>query len=314
MLRKSALATGCSFWWKFPKSRDLPPDDPRLLCMCGASKPSRAHLVWQCSHTAHLRAQWRLPTTRLEERLFGIAVEECPAPANLAPFDDEQLITALIQDAAASDGSIVVATDGASLDHIGAWSIVVPRCSLDFAHGLHNEDQGAYQAEIWAIVRVLQAALRAATSGTLISTLLVVTDCTSAISAFVCGAGAAKRLARFCRHLTLQCEACGMVLTFQWIPSHNKVVRSWTNLCEFPEEVLRRWNALADVAAKQHLGQLCSSSPRASWARARREAFEWELQTVSMVARLEALDGGQARPGGTRNAQLRIAHWVDGNI
>ena len=80
-LRHAALATGCSFWWKYPtECNQMQDDDPRVRCLCGRLRPSRAHLVWQCPRTTQWRPQVPPPCNRAKERLFAKPLKECPAP------------------------------------------------------------------------------------------------------------------------------------------------------------------------------------------------------------------------------------------
>ena len=64
----------------------------RWQCLCGRLRPSRAHLLWNCDKTVHLRTGLRLPRDRCEERLLLHGVpEQPPAPAPLDPgglYDD----------------------------------------------------------------------------------------------------------------------------------------------------------------------------------------------------------------------------------
>ena len=58
---------------------EFPKDHARWLCLCGLSRPSRAHLLWCCPRTEHLRATLRLSRDRCEERLLLQGVLEQPS-------------------------------------------------------------------------------------------------------------------------------------------------------------------------------------------------------------------------------------------
>ena len=85
-------------------------------------KPSRAHLLWACESTEHLRAGLRPPRDRCEECLLLQGVpEQPPAPVAVDPaefFDDlVQALQVQMQEAAA----IYLETDGSELMEIGSF-------------------------------------------------------------------------------------------------------------------------------------------------------------------------------------------------
>ena len=287
LLRKAALATGGSFWGKFPFFKEFAENDPRHKCLCGADQPSRAHLLWSCPQTASFREGWRLPVSRLEERLFGVVVPERPPPPVVFPFDHSLLADALINDAASFQGQIIAATDGASVDQVAAWSIVVPRTSHSFSGGIASEDQGPYRAEIMAIVTLLQALLLGLQRGASFSNLLIIADCTSAIEAFH-GRGSARRLVDWCSDLLHQVHQFGVVVSFQWVPSHGKRKLGWSPSCGLDEQLLRDFNEWADKVARAKAMALLNDSARATYASERRCALDWEYRTVSLAALVAA--------------------------
>ena len=88
-LRNSALATGCSVWAKAAK-QGVPVEDI-ALCRCGQRLPSRPHLLWWCSSTAHLRPRCALPTNRAEERMLCKVVPELPLAPCVVGEDEGDL-------------------------------------------------------------------------------------------------------------------------------------------------------------------------------------------------------------------------------
>eukprot|EP00435_Cladocopium_sp_Y103_P035570 s919_g9.t1 len=287
-LKRAAMASGCSFWWKYPRCKEFSDNDPRLLCACGQPQPSRPHLVWTCPQFAGLQHR-PLPTHRIEERLFARVVPETP-PAPCVTGRKEMLtaITAAFASMFAISSFGVVATDGSAMDSVAAWSIHIPCLSTGFALGLHGEDQTSFRAEVEAIHVVFLCLCRLWDEGfQQQGTLVVVTDCTAAISMIHSVHGVAPLLSRKLRSMLQLCERRGVHIIFQWVPSHGRHVAKWSPR-HFSEEELRKWNEIADRLARDAASQQLQGSARQVCAEARRRAYQWEMGTLQAVERIAA--------------------------
>ena len=285
--KRAALASGCSFWWKHPHCKEFSENDPRLLCACG-QEPSRPHLVWNCLQFAGLQHR-PLPTHCIEERLFAQVVPETP-PAPRVHGRTEMLtaITAAFASMFAISPFGVVATDGSAMDSVAAWSVHIPCLDTGFALRLHGEDQTSFRAEVEAFDVVLLCLCRLWDEGFQQQvTLVIVTDCTAAISMIHSVHGVSPLLSRKLRSLQQLCERRGVQIIFQWVPSHGRHVASWKPL-HFSEMELRTWNEIADQLARDAASQQLQGSAPHLCAEARRRAYRWEMGTLQAVARIAA--------------------------
>ena len=286
-LHHAALATGCSIWWKFPQQRTFPEDDPRLLCKCGAAKPSCPHLVWNCPETAHLRPL-HSPVDRVEERLFAKVLRERPKPPQVPAYDSVfSDISLAVESSLQTSNQLVVATDGSAESQVASWSIVLPQVDRTFAGGVSGEDQSAYRAEVCAMhILLLVLVWMLDHDKSLPTQILFVSDCLSAISMVQFGQGAACLLAREIHALRSTCFSNGLSLAWQWVPSHGRIVPSWRPDCGFGEMQLRAWNDLADRKAKAQLRILLQTSPRVAWNVTYKLAVAWETDVIFAVSRI----------------------------
>ena len=151
-LRNSALATGCSVWAKAAK-QGVPVEDI-ALCRCGQRLPSRPHLLWWCSSTAHLRPRCALPTNRAEERMLCKVVPELPlAPCVVGEDEVLENLAAELERQWGTQAVVYVGTDGSCVQDVAAWSVAVQDGPV-FSSGVVGEDQAPYRAEVEGIRRL----------------------------------------------------------------------------------------------------------------------------------------------------------------
>jgi len=180
----------------------------------------------------------------------------------------------------------VVATDGSAMDSVAAWTVHIPCLDTGFALGLHGEDQTSFRAEVEAFHVVLLCLCRLWDEGFQQQvTLVIVTDCTAAISMIHSVHGVSPLLSRKLRSLLQLCERRGVQIIFQWVPSHGRHVASWKPL-HFSEMEPRPWNEIADQLARDAASQQLQGSARHLCAEARRRAYRWEMGTLQAVARI----------------------------
>eukprot|EP00435_Cladocopium_sp_Y103_P029088 s2744_g7.t1 len=179
-----------------------------------------------------------------------------------------------------------VATDGSSIDAVAAWSVYFPFLQAGFATGVSGEHQTSFRAEVEAIYNVLLCLSRMWDAGfRLPVSLVIVTDCTAAVSMIHSYHGVAPLLSRRIRSLLTLCEQRGVHVSFQWVPSHGRHVASWRPE-HFSEFDLRQWNAIADQLARDAAKRRLSGSDREACAAARRHAYFWEMETLAAVANI----------------------------
>ncbi|CAE7891634.1 unnamed protein product, partial [Symbiodinium necroappetens] len=134
--------------WFFNKAAPATALHNRTRCLCGASRPSRAHLLWACPSTEDIRKDLDPPTHRGEERLLSKHLREQPLPP---PAVDEaglvEEIADTIREELTMSQTIVLATDGSAKDGIAAHSVVVNKCDRAFFGGNDSEDQSSFRAE-----------------------------------------------------------------------------------------------------------------------------------------------------------------------
>ena len=130
-LQLAVVGAGASNW-HFNAGGNFDPD--RHRCPCGGLRPSRPHLVWNCSHFEGLRGDLAPPRDKAAERLFALPVGRLPrAPACIdAPGFHDELVDAV--SGHAHRRRVVVATDGSSKDFVGAMGFAIhePGCRLAF--------------------------------------------------------------------------------------------------------------------------------------------------------------------------------------
>ena len=188
-LQLATAGAGCSAW-HYNHNRDFGADHPRWSCACGSPSPSRPHLLWNCPHRWAPQCPVTPPVNTAEERLLAKAVPRLPpAPPAVDPQGLLEDVSEAMQAALQLSGPMCVATDGASKDLVGAYSIVVQRPNDQHATGDASEDQSPYRMELMGICVALQAAVHAidrlASRGVArcCHNMYLIVDCRSAIQA-----------------------------------------------------------------------------------------------------------------------------------
>ena len=280
--RRAAFLSGGTTWF-FNKAAPAAQLSHRTKCLCGASRPSRAHLLWVCPHTEDIRADLEPPTHRGEERLLSKHLREQPLPP--PAVDEDGLVAEIagsIREELTRSHTIVIATDGSAKDDVAAYSVVVNTCDRAFFGGNDSEDQSSFRAEMCALKLALEAVLAAVNQGARGRVLAV--DCAAALKArFSCPSMPlfGVRL----RSLATEIRSCGVELSFSWVPAHNRHPGWKSPHPEFSAEQLRLINDAADRSAKACVSRRLKGSLRekrsayAAWAK------RWEATAVRASAR-----------------------------
>ncbi|CAE7357806.1 unnamed protein product, partial [Symbiodinium sp. CCMP2592] len=272
--RRAAFLSGGTTW-HFEKSVGPRRDQLHLRCLCGALRPSRAHLLWVCPSTADLRSGLDGPKHRGEERLLAKHLDEPPLPP--PAVDAEGLIdeaAEAIQTELQESTSIAIATDGSAKDGVAAHAVVVHRCAKAFAGGNSCEDQSSFRAELCALLLALKAVVVAASRGAR-GSITIAVDCSAALQArFSC-----PSLPLFSVHfqqLSAEIRCFGIDLHFMWVPAHNRKA-SWTPThSSFSAAFLRSLNDAADRAAKDCVARRLKGSLREKWVAEATRVKVWE--------------------------------------
>ncbi|CAE7345760.1 unnamed protein product [Symbiodinium sp. KB8] len=278
-LRNSSLATGCSVWAKAKKKGVSA--EAIAECMCGQRMPSRPHLLWQCSGTAHLRPRCAAPSNRAEERLLCKVVPELPpSPCVIGEDEVVEELAAVLDQLLRAQPIVFVGTDGSCIHDIAAWSVAVQDGPV-FSSGVAGEDQSAYRGEVEAIRRLLMAVQMVRTTGRLV----VISDCQSAMLA-VDGCGHCRLLVEDVARRWQEIRSAGIEATIHWIPSHGKPApAAWPTPPggEVPARIL---NGRADEAARLCATRRASGSAREACAAARAAAAAWEEEAITGLAKI----------------------------
>ena len=159
--------------------------------------------------------------------------------------------------------TVVVATDGSAKFSLAAASVVLHEGEA-FAIGLEGEDQSSYCAELHALYLLARAVDRAAAAGAA-GSLLVLTDCASAMQSVVAGWSSSHPLRCQAIWLLLRSAAsAGLKTDLSWVPSHSKVTPRWMPHPLVDPAVQRLLNGRADDSPALHGGQtwFFARSPR----------------------------------------------------
>ena len=178
--RRAAFLSGGTTWF-FNKAAPPARLHNRTRCLCGASRPSRAHLLWTCPNTADLRCGIALPTHRGEERLLSKHLREQPLPP--PAVDEAGLIeeaAEAIQQELANSHDIVIATDGSTRNGVAAHSVVVNSRDRAFSGGNDSEDQSSFRAEMCALKLAFEAVTVAVGNGAT-GNVTIAVDCEAAL-------------------------------------------------------------------------------------------------------------------------------------
>jgi len=276
-------------WWHFHPKNNFAEDDIHNFCACGGYRPSRPHYVWCCSNTAGYRSNLGVPTNRAEERLFARILPEYPAPPRVECLDTS--INAMLPGLSAvfdTPGDFVyIATDGAAKNGVAAWAVYLPQVGATSVSGVAGEDQSAFKAEVAAIDIVIAACTRLPRICAARKTIVIVTDCLSAIQVISSERDDSCQLpllvGRIRDHLqTLRSR--GHTVEFAWVPSHGKIKVGWLPHPAISEKEMRDWNAVADSAASVCLQNAYDGSDRKLWWELAQQAAAWEVSTIKAAA------------------------------
>ena len=278
-VRHSALASGCTSWYKQKKmSRDTLPD-----CLCGRKIPSRPHLAWHCPAVRHLRDESLHPSTRVEERLFAQVVPETPRPP--VPNDPNpflQRLSTAIRDCLLERHLAAVATDGSSISNVAACAIVLEHAHSPFVFDVAGEDQTPYKAEVEALTFLCNSLLQVDVTGRLV----VLVDCQAALEA-ARGRSCLQRRSSFLRDTLMTLARRGLVVQLAWVPSHGKPAPpSWRRPDCICEDHARWLNHLADEAARRRAFSRARGSLRQRCEEQRAFAVHWETRAIASLARI----------------------------
>lgn len=287
-IKYACLATGCSVWWKHHNARQLPEDDVRLACPCGRLKPSRAYLLWACPHTAELRPQVQAPQNRAEERLLAKVIAEYPAAPVVHPVDMHTAAVALLEALPHDHVHVPIAIDGSMPQGIASWSMVCPFGNITLSCGVDGEDQAPYRAEVEATLKVFELlALLAGLLGSRQLHVWIISDCASALQLAFHSRGELTGIGDSCSQMRQQCSR-NIVVSYQWVPSHGRVVPAWQPTCPFHDDSLRQWNAWADLVAKRTNEARCRGFRRVCWHDEFQETRRWSGKVLTACASISA--------------------------
>ena len=178
----AALGAGNSCWF-YNAGGGYEEHRSRWQCLCGLSRPSRAHLLWACDKTAHLRTGLRDPHDRCEERLLLMGVpEQPPAPAALDPggfFED--LVEEIRVQLELNPAVLFLATDGSEHFDVGSYAVTVHPGGYTAALGNNDGDQTAYKQELLGFCMAAKALGAAASATGWTGRAVFVLDCQSAL-------------------------------------------------------------------------------------------------------------------------------------
>ena len=277
--RRAAFLSGGTTWF-FNKAATATALHNRTRCLCGSSRPSRAHLLWVCPRTEDIRKDLEPPKHRGEERLLSKHLREqpLPPPAVDAAGLVEEIADTIRNELVMSKAIVIAAKDG-----IAAHSVVVNKCDQAFSGGNDSEDQSPFRAEMCALKLALEALSAAVQHGARGSVIIAV-DCEAALKArFNCPSmplfGVRLRL------LASSIRSSGVELSFVWVPAHNRHSGWRSPHPDFSAAQLRSLNDAADCAAKACVTRRLQGSLRESWAAEARRVKAWESAAVRASAR-----------------------------
>ena len=280
--RKSAFVAG-GHAWHFNHRGDFGDGHPRWQCECGGWKPSRPHVMWACESTRSLRQGINPPTHRGEERLLAMHLPEQPPPPPEVDLNGlREDIADAIFSALQSHHSVVLACDGSAKQDVATFAVVVHEEQYAFAGGDGLEDQSAYRAELQGLFFAVGATVDAARRGAR-GDVILICDCSSAITAVSSQHGDAALVLRNIADLIQEANNWGVRVQLEWVPSHGKRP-DWQPTVAADPLYLRRLNEAADAAAKQSCERRLAGSLRARWAILRAKCAQWEYQAVQLAS------------------------------
>ena len=225
-----------------------------------------------------------LPTNTAEERLLAKAAPQLtPAPDAVDIQDLVEEVSHAICEHLPDRDPLLLATDGAAKDLVGAFSVVVQKPTCRFAAGDAGEDQSAYRVELMAIHLALQSAAQAVVCCTHVRcrTIFLVVDCLSAMQAIINGAAPSEyqHLLNQIRDHRRALDRHGLAVVFVWTPSHDKRP-DWRPAVDLDPGQLRAFNAAADKGAGVSMERRRCGSLRHRWAAVAAEACAWEVEAL----------------------------------
>jgi len=284
----ASFGAGCTNWF-FNAKANFDPGHQRHLCMCGGTKPSRPHLVWCCSHTASLRQGIPPPQDRAAERLFARAVPLMPVPPPAVDPEGfrEELCEQLLPLMATS--TVAVATDGSSKHEVGAMGFALGSPDITCATADALEDQCSFRMELQAVHLLLLSLRDAVAMAKAHNTfscqrVWLAVDCEAVIRAVQGDRGFDYfLLLEGVRQLRRELHTMGLSTAFVWVPSHGKRP-TWAPPHGLDGSLLRALNQAADTVAGRCMLRRLNGSARERSAQVRRQALDWEVQTLRAVA------------------------------
>ena len=299
----AALGAGNSCWF-YNAGGNYEEHHSRWQCLCGLRRPSRAHLLWACDKTAHLRTGLRAPRDRCEERLLLLGVpEQPPAPAALDPggfFED--LVEEIVVQLQLNPAVLFLATDGSEHLDVGSYAVAVHPGGYTAALGNNDEDQAAFKQELMGFC-MAATALRAAVSATgWTGRAVFVLDCQSALQVVLLKGLRFNYLLKLVEQVRLPLRdlaSVGVQLQYVWVPSHGKKP-NWCAPLGLCSDLLRYLNDLVDKAAADCRQRRGGQGGRVEWWQRRSAASKWELGAILasaasgqlLRAKLQSADGG----------------------
>ena len=297
----AALGAGNSCWFYNAGGNY---EEHHWQCLCGLRRPSRAHLLWACDKTAHLRTGLRAPRDRCEERLLLLGVpEQPPAPAALDPggfFED--LVEEIVVQLQLNPAVLFLATDGSEHLDVGSYAVAVHPGGYTAALGNNDEDQAAFKQELLGFC-MAATALRAAVSATgWTGRAVFVLDCQSALQVVLQKGLRFNYLLKLVEQVRLPLRdlaSVGVQLQYVWVPSHGKKP-NWCAPSGLCSDLLRYLNDLVDKAAADCRLRRGGQGGRVEWWQRRSAASKWELGAILasaasgqlLRAKLQSAEGG----------------------
>ena len=277
--RFAALACGGTGWHYSARHSLQGP----VQCFCSKLWPSRAHLLWNCSHFAEERAELPPPVDRVEERLLGRPIPEYPpAPEAGGQALLPQVLQLFEKAATENQFDLLLATDGSSEHGIGASAVVCDSPYLEMAGADSSEDQTPFRMEILAILGVLEA-LELSAHPPRHVTILV--DCESAMKAICCpGTSKYCTLAAEAQRAGAAARRGGITWQLTWVPSHGKKP-GWTPKYPLQAATCRSLNQKADDCANRLRRGRSRLADRVIWHQTSRQVEMQEKAIVLLSAR-----------------------------
>ncbi|CAE7442483.1 unnamed protein product, partial [Symbiodinium sp. CCMP2456] len=237
---------------------------------------------------AVLRATWRY-VDRAAERLFARAVPLMPVPPPAVDPEGfrEELCEQLLPLMATN--MVAVATDGSSKHEVGAMGFALGSPDITCATADALEDQCSFRMELQAVHLLLLSLRDAVAMAKAHNTfscqrVWLAVDCEAVIRAVQGDRGFDYfLLLEGVRQLRRELHTMGLSTAFVWVPSHGKRP-TWAPPHGLDGSLLRALNQAADAVAGRCMLRRLNGSARERCAQLRRQALEWEVQTLRTVA------------------------------